>query len=407
MRERYDIILTLVMLLMTGCTADDVVMEKMTAPEEGGVAISFSCNYDDIEAHTTKAGQPGAMNTEDLRTTGFGAMASVTADKKPTLMYNQEVEYTLVGDLEPSDPEDPESDPIRGYWGYSPTKYWPNNLEHCYISAYAPYVEASDLTGLLADESETGIVGISENDEAPYIDYRRCETPASIVDLLWYYEEPTTIPAKTSLNEAGTLAMQMRHALARLEIKAALATAPASGTKVLIEKITLTGKMAKTGRLHLYEQTTTTEVVEEVEVTKYYPVWSNQVFDKNGSDEDIDHTFQIKNADNDPESYGIIESQVRYIPELPYGWQPAGLKAYDAEAEDEGLQNALNTGDRKGYIYLIPQETLSLTISVKYHKMTAVNDETGIKTTTVTPTTLANPLKGNTTYTLKLKLSDI
>lgn len=396
-RERYGIILALVMLLMTGCSADDAVMETMTAPEEA-VAISFSCNYDDKDAYITKAGYEGTMNTEDLHTTGFGVMASVTAgdplayDNIPNLMYNQEVAFTLVGDL---------IDPKRGYWSYAPKKYWPNNLEHCYISAYAPYVEPSDLEGLPADE--TGIYGISANNVAPYIDYRRCEKPGKQVDLLWYYDEPTAIPAKTTQNEAGTLAMQMRHALARLEIKVALATAPASGTKVLIEKITLTGKMAKTGRLSLCSQTTEGSGVDK----KYYPVWTNQVFDKNGSDEDIDHTFQIKNADNDPESYGIIESQVRYIPELPYGWQPAGLKAYDTEAEDEGLQNALNTGDRKGYIYLIPQETLSLTISVKYHKMTAVNDETGIKTTTVTPTTLANPLKGNTTYTLKLKLSDI
>ena len=103
MREMYGIILTLAMLLMTGCSADDVVMETMTAPE-GGVAISFSCNYDDEGVYITKAGHEGAMNTEDLHTTGFGAMASVTAgndpeDNKPDLMYNQEVAFTLVGDL--------------------------------------------------------------------------------------------------------------------------------------------------------------------------------------------------------------------------------------------------------------------------------------------------------------------
>jgi hypothetical protein len=131
------------------------------------------------------------------------------------------------------------------------------------------------------------------------------------------------------------------------------------------------------------------------------------VFDKDGGGDDIDHTFQITNEDNDPESYGIIESQVRYIPGLPYAWQPDGLKAYDAEAEDKGFLNALNTGDRKGYIYLIPQSPLSLTVKVKYHKMTSESDVAGVKTTTVTPTTVANPLKGNTTYTLSLKLSDI
>ena len=379
---------------MTGCSADDVVMETTS---ERAVAISFSCNYDDQEENITRAGHEGMMNTEDLCTTGFGVMASVTADKKPTLMYNQQVEFTLVGDL---------GDPKKGYWSYSPTKYWPNSITNLYISAYAPYVDPADLVSLPADE--TGIIGISANNEEPYVDYRRCEKPNKQVDLLWYYEEPTAIPAGTAQQAAGTVAMKMRHALARLELKVALATAPASGTKVLIEKITLTGKMAKTGRLSLSSQTTEIENEgTEDEVTKYYPVWSNQVFDKNGGGEDIDHTFQITNEDNDPESYGIIESKVRYIPELPYAWQPDGLKAYDAEAEDKGFLNALNTGDRKGYIYLIPQSTLSLTVKVKYHKMTSLSDVAGVKTTTVTPTTVANPLKGNTTYTLSLKLSDI
>ena len=392
-RERYGIILALVMLLMTGCSAEDAVMETMTAPEDG-VAISFCCNYDDNETPVTRAGYEGTMNTEDLRTTGFGAMASVTAgseapyDNVPNLMYNQEVEYTLVGDL---------IDPKKGYWSYEPKKYWPNNLEHCYISAYAPYVEPTDLEGLPADE--TGIIGISANNVAPYIDYRRCEKPGKQVDLLWYYEEPSTIPAATALNEAGTLAMKMRHALARLEIKVALAAAPASGTKVLIEEIILTGKMAKTGRLSLCSQTTEGSGVD----TKYYPVWTNQVFDKNIGGDDIDHTFQIKNADNDPESYGIIESQVRYIPNLPYGWQPAGLSTTP--------QDALNTGDRKGYVYLIPQGTLSLKINVKYHVVTEAGADTpgekSIDASPVkTPITIS-PLRGNTTYSLKITLSEI
>ena len=385
MRERYGIILALVMLLMTGCSAEDAVTETMTAPE-GGVAISFCCNYDD-ETPITKAGHLGEMNDEDLHTTGFGAMASVTADKKPTLMYNQEVAFTLVGDLD---------DPKKGYWSYAPKKYWPTDLTDCYISAYAPYMEPSDLEGLPADE--TGIIGISANNEAPYIDYRRCEKPGEQVDLLWYYEEPSAIPAATALNEAGTLAMKMRHALARLEIKVALAAAPASGTKVLVEEIILTGNMAKTGRLSLSSQDVDDSGVEP----KYYPIWTDQTYD--------DHTITIKNItkeeSDDPEtfvSYGIIESQVRYIPNLPYGWQPAGLSTTP--------QDALNTGDRKGYVYLIPQTTLSLKINVKYHVVTEAGADTpgekSIDASPVkTPITIS-PLRGNTTYSLKITLSEI
>ena len=401
MLKIYGMMMLGAMLLMTSCSSEDATQE--VAPQEA-IAISFGCNYDDEEENTTRAGYEGAMNTEDLYTTGFGAMASVTAgtpptyDNKPNLMYNQEVKYTHVGDME---------NPLTGYWSYQPVKYWPTDLTHCYISAYAPYQE------LPIDGSGTGIYGLSDNSEAPYVDYRRCDNPQNVVDLLWYYEEPGSIPA------AGKLAMKMRHALARLELKVALASDvvldPVT-TKVLIEKITLTGKMAKTGRLSLCSQTTVIENEgTEDEVTKYYPVWSDQVFDKDAGNNDKDHIIQIKNEDNDPESYGIIDSQVRYIPGLPYAWQPEGLKVYNAEVEGKNYLNALSTGDRIGYIYLIPQDELELTVKVKYHKVTSGSDVPGEKTTTAstlripTPTLEeANPkLRGNKTYTLTIRLSEI
>jgi len=389
----YGMMMLGAMLWLTSCTSEDATKE--VAPQEA-IAISFGCNYDDeedITKNTTRAGYEGAMNTEDLYTTGFGAMASVTAgtpptyDNKPNLMYNQEVEYTHVGDME---------NPLTGYWSYQPVKYWPTDLTHCYISAYAPYQE------LPIDGSGTGIYGLSDNSEAPYVDYRRCDNPQNVVDLLWYYEEPENIPA------AGKLAMKMRHALARLELKVALAAAPDPvTTKVLIEKITLTGKMAKTGRLSLCSQETTGSGVDK----KYYPVWSNQVFDKDGGGVDKDHIIQIKNEDNDPESYGIIDSQVRYMPGLPYAWQPEGLKVYDAEVEGKNYLNALSTGDRIGYIYLIPQTTLSLKLNVKYHKITSAGVDTeGEKSIDASPdpTPISiSPLYGNKTYTLTIRLSDI
>ena len=97
---------------------------------------------------------------------------------------------------------------------------------------------------------------------------------------------------------------------------------------------------------------------------------------------------------------------------MPYDWQPEGLKADDPETTDknEGPQNALSTGDRQTYIYLIPQETLELKIDVKYHKMTAGTDVVGEKSIDAspvkTPVTIS-PLKGNTRYVLNITLSDI
>ena len=385
-------------LLMAGCTTDDAVSE--TAPGEA-IAISFCCNQEEEnnEDAVTRAAHQGAMNSEDLYYTGFGVFASVTAEKVPDLMYNQEVEFTFVGDLD---------DPLKGYWSYQPVKYWPANMSNFYMSAYAPYMEPSDLEGLTDDD--TGIIGISTNTTAPYINYRRCEDPQSCTDLLWYYEALNAIPTPSG-KQRGLLDMKMRHALARVEIIVVLdkddeSELPA-GTKVLIDSIALTGRMAKTGRLHLYEQTTDTISKSPLEV-KYYPVWSDWTYDKNGVGAVTDHTIIIDNDDNNDASYGIIDAPVRYIKGLPYAWQPAGLKFYDAEAADKGYQNVLSTGDRKTYIYLIPQEALTLEIKVKYHKMTPGGGNTvGVKTTTAAVTTVANPLKGNTTYTLKLKLSGI
>ena len=234
-------------MLLAGCSHDDVTID--ITPSEP-VAISFMPTLSPTLAEgeeTTRAGQPGVMNSEDLRTTGFGVFASLNENKTPDMMFNQEVKFTFVGDIDKPDPDDP----LKGYWSYQPLKYWPTGLtseSDFYISAYAPY------QNLPIDPSGTGIIGISANNEAPYIDYRRCEKPDEMVDLLWYYDKPNSIPAATSDLAAGTQKIEMRHALARLEINVALATAPASGTKVLIEKITLKGEMANEGRLHLYEQ---------------------------------------------------------------------------------------------------------------------------------------------------------
>ena len=384
------------LFLMTGCSADDVVKE--TTSEEP-IAISFSCNYDGEPQQPTRAGHEGVMNTEDLYATGFGVMASVTAgdapdyDNIPSLMYNQKVEFTFVGDREELiDPEHTELGVKKGYWSYSPLKFWPTDLTHCYISAYAPYVEQP------IDGSGTGIIGISGNSDVPYITYRRCEKPDKVVDLLWYYKNfapSDKIPEATATKPAGTLNMKMHHALARLEIKVALkeGTVLAEGTKVLIDSITLTGTMTRTAKLILNDET----VVEG----KHYPKW--QALDPADTES---RTIIIDNEDNNSESYGIIDAQVRYIPGLPYSWQPAGLQVYDSEAEegtDNGMRNALSTGGKIGYIYLIPLGTLSLTVKVKYHKMKAGSDEVKIKTAN-TPITIS-PFYGNIPYSLNITLS--
>lgn len=387
-------------LLLAGCSHNDVAFEAVSG---ASVPIAFFCDTDSGQEDATDnglanalcnslaaasiygweptravIGHQGSMDSEDLRYTGFGVFASQNADGTPDMMYNQEVKFTFVGDR---------TNPQKGYWSYQPLKYWPSSMASFRIGAYAPYTEHPTAGG-----DDTGIIGLSGNSATPYVEYRRCLNPESCVDLLWYYEKPTAVPAATADHDAGTLSMRMNHALARVQLRLQLDSDPGADTKVLVEQIVLTGSMAKTGRLSLSDQTVETETVGEEEVTKYFPIWSDQTYE--------DCTITIDNDDGSTEHYGLVDPQVRYVEGLPYQWQPAGLTTEP--------QNALSTVDRLTYVYLIPQPSLSLTIKVKYHKMTASSNEWYWKTTTsALPTPIGTPLRGNTTYKLNITLSNI
>ena len=97
-------------MLLAGCSHDDVTIE--ITPSEP-VAISFMPTLSPTLAEgeeMTRAGQPGVMNSEDLRTTGFGVFASLNENKTPDMMFNQEVKFTFVGDI-----DKPANDPQIGY----------------------------------------------------------------------------------------------------------------------------------------------------------------------------------------------------------------------------------------------------------------------------------------------------
>ena len=76
--------------------------------------------------------------------------------------------------------------------------------------------------------------------------------------------------------------------------------------------------------------------------------------------------------------------------------------AYDS-ADPTTSTNLLCMGDAPSYLYLIPQEALTLSCVVDYFIITA----TGVKTAyqkTLADATSISPLNGNTTYDLTLKL---
>ena len=401
----YGILLGL--LLLGNCTQDEETERTSASP----VAIAFDCQIEETyggRGTFTRAGMPGEYASENdlehdlennlLFRTGFGLFMghlneARTASESLDMMYNQKVTYSFLADKE-GDSENPYG---NGYWSYSPLKYWPNDpddISRLFFCAYAPYVESP------IDPTGTGITGISENTDAePWLTYTWADKYRKTVDLMWSYYVPKAIPpADPGLNlAAGTLRMKMRHALARLQINVKVDDELPTGTKVLIEEITLEGKMARTGKLELCKETTETETVEGEEVAKHYPVWSGQIYDDS-------RIITMSSADDEAGDYCSIDNAVRYIKALPYKWQPAGVTT---EAQAALFDYKTN---RLAYVFLIPDaEPLNLTVTVKYHKMTTSTDDVGTKTTevAVTPQEITSALKGNKTYKLNLCLRGV
>ena len=330
-------------------------------------------------------GHEGTMNSTELHYTGFGIFASQAAGAQPDLMYNQKVDFTFVGDMGPSDPEHPELGTLKGFWSYSPLKYWPTNLTGVYFCAYAPYVE-KPAASVQADASNTGIIGMSSNtDTTPYVLYRRALKPEDNVDLLWCYQ--------SNFAEREAVNFRMYHALARLAVSVKLADASTidlNSNKVLIRSITLTGTMTKEAKLILNE--------DNIVSGEHYPTWQELV-----PAVTEDRTITI---DNSGSGYGIIAEDVRYINDLPYAWQPAGLKK---EAGAGVPANALSYDGHQEYIFLIPQTGgLTLTPEVQYTIVPSSGSHVN-KTATLTSGTISVPatgdLKGNKTYHLTLKIT--
>ena len=353
--------IVLAALLMTACSQNET--ELKTASEREPVPISFSFTSTQDNQATTR----GEAENAQLRNTGFGVFATVGESAYPNLMYNQQVTYTYLAD----DNYQLDGQAQNGYWSYSPTKYWPMKVNDEGITvpqdvtfcAYSPYTEPADIVGATA-----GITSISNNSQAPYLTYKRYTNPNDSLDLLWDCQVPAT---------PGTIKLNMRHALARLAVSIKLASAPAADTKVLIRRVTLSGTIAQSGKLNLA-------------VAGEAPTWTDQ-----------ETTSITIYTDSDPEtntaSWGTINNDIRYVKDLPYNWQPAGLNATTD-------QNVITIGDHRGFLYLIPQASLTLDCRVDYTIMssdgTTVSgnkEHNGIN--------VATPLNGNKPYNLKLILT--
>lgn len=380
--RRYGILMGFA--LLAGCTQMDEMVETISTD---AVPIAFEAWEENGQRNgATRAanGQTGPITTQNyqLRHAGFGAFAATETGISPNLMYNQNVTFTVLADG---------SD--NGYWSYYPLKYWPNDqtiIDQLYFCAYAPYVDtpADDFKD---DPTNTGIVGMSSNDEAttPYIIYTRAKQLDETVDLLWSYLSPTSKPSVK-----GPVSLKMYHALARVAVALKLSAAPATDTKVLVRRITIIPTtLATSGKLNLTSHSTFT--VDENEVV--VPTWSNLTM-LSGEVTKGDRTILI---DHDPattpESYCDISNDIRLIPGLPYSWQPEGLNETD-------YQNALTSESHQAYLYFIPQEAFTVTCTVAYTVFASDGTQTPGNKTMTTAAMLADPLRGNLTYHLNLTI---
>lgn len=388
--KQYGILLAA--LLMAACQDEETV--EITVSRDA-VPIVFDCNLD-TESTRAANGYTGNLTQENnqLRYAGFGVFMAHDNVSAPDIMFNQQVEYNFFADGSG-----------MGYWTYSPLKYWPAQAVGVCFYAYAPYV-SKPAAGFQDNPANTGIVGMSSNNDAkPTILYARAKHPEDNVDLLWNSLTVTqdildeTADGDWRPNKNKPVKMEMHHALARVKVNLAITddagATPLSATdKLLIGRVTFTGNFAKKGTLDLTSTPPT-------------PTWMDQVLADPSTDPATDKTIFIDcNPETNADSYGIITESVRYINDYPYSWQPEGVPhvVYNPNNATT-VTNLLCMGDVPSYLYLIPQNNLTLSCVIDYYILTASGIKTAYHKTLAEATSInIAPLDGNTTYNLTLKL---
>lgn len=199
--------------LFASCSEEQLATQNVQAPADNNTV-----NFSVYTPRATRAGTPGDIDNENIKTIGFGVFAYYTsndtysANATPNFMYNQKVTF----------------DEGKSEWVYEPVKYWPNEYGDAAVSdetdrvsffAYAPYVEFIPTKGTPDPAAYTGndlenyqtknIIKTKANNGKgdPIINYVVDTDPATSVDLLWGVNaDPTTyapIGSNDVQNEPG------------------------------------------------------------------------------------------------------------------------------------------------------------------------------------------------------------
>ena len=193
--------------LFASCSEEQLATQNVQANADDNTV-----NFSVYTPRATRAGTPGDIDNENIKTIGFGVFAYYTptnqydAKATPNFMYNQKVTYN----------------DGKNEWTYEPVKYWPNEYGNAAISddvdrvsffAYAPYVEFIPTTGkpdptgvadaALKNYQNKNIIYTKKNDATgdPIINYVVDTDPATSVDLLWGVNADPTTYAPIGNNE--------------------------------------------------------------------------------------------------------------------------------------------------------------------------------------------------------------
>ena len=376
-------------LLLASCTGDEVTEVTPT-----GLPVTFYCEIEGTDTSengyvgsgmggyvddgvSRASGDDPARELLTMRNTGFSVSASHNAATTLNFMYNQEVTYAA-----PHYPRVPE------HWEYTPLKFWPAPVGTLHFHAFAPYASAAT-----TDTGQNGIVGVAAttgSSPAPRLTYRLAtDKVGNVVNLLYTTQDVTTTD----------LQLRFKHALARLGIQMRTASPLVGDTRILLKSLTLTSN-------------TTTPIAKKGTFTLgSTPTWTVTADDKETS-----RTYTISNDRESSTAYAYVNSDLCYVDALPAKWQSAqGLPCTDA-SDAPVYAPVVTLGDYVSYIYLIPQESLTLTCTVNYYECTpSTNTLSAIKTKTFfvelrdgsgdDPATEDYALKVGRTINLKLTLT--
>ncbi|MBP3757698.1 MAG: hypothetical protein J6I61_10515 [Prevotella sp.] len=203
--------------MLASCSTDVLEGQQTVATKSdpaipGETPVVFSAY---TERGISRGGYDGELTTAVLKDVGnpggFGVFAyytdskSYSADSKINFMYNQQVTYA----------------PTEGKWIYEPVKYWPNEYgdkaestdeDKVTFFAYAPYVEATDVTKGTVADATWGITGLTKNSATgdPIVKYIADFTGEHQVDLCWATADPAAnVSWETIQNGTQTIAKGM------------------------------------------------------------------------------------------------------------------------------------------------------------------------------------------------------